>query len=154
MNCSCPCKFVCKLRLHRQPNYWNILYFRSLAFQLKYGIPFYNEPSISYQESLSYTPPEQTSRSILAHKQLIKEKAVAPRDGAEESSPTNSYLGLLLHLTPIHGEEVRNVKTSPWWLSPSSHHKSETVTPESSLHFSAPTRTWGNARGNPDKMRW
>lgn len=92
-------------------------------------------------------PPEKTSYGIPAHKQLIKKKSVVPRDGAEESSPTNSHLGLLLILTPTHREEVRNLET-PHDDFP---HRLTTglvpaVIPESSVYFSPPSRYEGVGR--------
>lgn len=91
-------------------------------------------------------PPEQTSYSMSASKQLIKEQSVVPRDSAEESSPTNSNLGLLLHLTPIQREEVRNLET-PHGDFP--HHLTTGVglepnaIPENSVYFSLPSRYEG-----------
>lgn len=96
-------------------------------------------------------PPEQTSHSISAHKQLIKEKSLVPRDSAEESSPTNSRLGLL-HLTPTH-REVRGLETAHGDFS---HHITTgvglepTVIPESSVYFPPISR---GGRGDPYKIR-
>lgn len=91
-------------------------------------------------------PPEQTSYSISARKLLIKDKSLVPGDSAEESSPTNSHLGLLLHLTPIHREEVRNLEI-PHDDFP--HHLTTGVGPvpavirESSVYFCPPSRYEG-----------
>lgn len=82
---------------------------------------------------------------ISAYKQLIKEKSLVPRDSAEELSPTNSHLGLLLHLTPIH-REVRDLETPsddfPHHFTTGVGLEPAAIT-ESSVYFSPPSRYKG-----------